>query len=55
MSSAEPVWGNHECWAASVSPSDCNIPIPIPATTVGTISSKRPTAAAASAGTTASV
>ena len=55
MSSAMPLCGSHECCPASVKASDCSMPMAMPAAAVGSINSKWPTAAAASAGTTASV
>ena len=48
ISSGEPVCGNHECCAERVDASDCSMPMTIPAAAVGNISSKWPTAAAAS-------
>ena len=51
-SSAAPVCGIHDTSPTSESASDCSMPMPMPATTIGTMFWNRPTTAAARAGTT---
>ena len=55
MSSGRPEPGNHVCWLRKYVTSDCNMPMKSPPSTAGMTYWKRPSTAAASAGTMKSV